>query len=1006
MLKRIFFRSRKGAKKSRSKKVKRSKSNNLNISTDETNLNTYSFIEPNQELEGDEDDIDLPRLNFTCILNNPLETAHHDSLFGQLLMRFKENQNIVTEEERIKKEGYKFDLIDIIQDDGDVLNKSMTMENKIFKKMRKDEEEEEEELDDILTDLKELENIFRSKKTLEECVKETNNELYKNKKTFKLIKFIDLSYNNYISKIKHEYLINKENHIKNIIQKIKLEDVLNKENKLPSREVILKQINNYKKSMNNAMNLIEKEYKVDSNKFKIKENLLNLNIDNISKKIQKLIEQKGIIELEAERSNINYDIIKYYFKNNYPMLVNQVDNMQFKLTYLIDKKNNIKTKFIETTQKMILAKIKRQNLHKLNLIFKSMLNANLNKIEKINNINDIRQMKQKIKNIPNYGINIIKKINEELNNKEINISSESENKIINLIKSQINNCFDIETYLNEEEEEEDEIEDDSFKRKYNYIYYNIEEKLYKRILKFKNNIKESSNKKDYIILVTNKIDEVLIKETIYNYLTQIENKEEYKNKIYNTLLSSIEQVILTTLGKILPLKNMNEILYLFYIGKMNQILYDVINNILEENDKEKIIPRANNKFFDIIDKNLSFIIDDLSSYNQNIDKFILKNWFLKEILNKIPILRQNKNFYEKVTNYELNFINNFGNQRCQKIKDGLNFDNFVNLESISYEYQKLVNVIFSFDANSFNQEQYKQISDLQNNIILNIEITLKKIEPREINLIEIPKVSENKLIKEKCKLIMTSLEIINDAIYTIKMLLFFSKNNHSKILLYFHSVLSAFINISNDIVLETKGQIKKITQNELASSYSSVYIIHEITTQFMLYINTCKDLGEDIINQYKQLQKMSSEYLKKNLKKLNNMIRDGIRDASIKEFKSIITADKYPIIQGNLPINPFAENLVKLVKNVYKSLKNCYEDKTVSKVILDNLNKFNNEVEKLLENKKELNDEERKQFKRDFTFIKKNIDNGIDNGDIDFKTFKKKLTSVYKKLLKGEDKEK
>ena len=151
---------------------------------------------------------------------------------------------------------------------------------------------------------------------------------------------------------------------------------------------------------------------------------------------------------------------------------------------------------------------------------------------------------------------------------------------------------------------------------------------------------------------------------------------------------------------------------------------------------------------------------------------------------------------------------------------------------------------------------------------------------------------------------------------------------------------------------------------------------------------------------------MSSEYLKKNLKKLNNMIRDGIRDASIKEFKSIITADKYPIIQGNLPINPFAENLVKLVKNVYKSLKNCYEDKTVSKVILDNLNKFNNEVEKLLENKKELNDEERKQFKRDFTFIKKNIDNGIDNGDIDFKTFKKKLTSVYKKLLKGEDKEK
>ena len=97
---------------------------------------------------------------------------------------------------------------------------------------------------------------------------------------------------------------------------------------------------------------------------------------------------------------------------------------------------------------------------------------------------------------------------------------------------------------------------------------------------------------------------------------------------------------------------------------------------------------------------------------------------------------------------------------------------------------------------------------------------------------------------------------------------------------------------------------------------------------------------------------------------------------------------------------------MKLVKNVYKSLKNCYEDSIVSKIILDNLNKFNNDIEKILEKVDELEDDERKQFKRDFTFIKKNIDNSIDNGDIDFKSFKKKLTSVYKQLLKGDDKEK
>ena len=864
------------------------------------------------------------------------------------------------------------------------------------------EEEEEEELDDILDNLEQLENIFRSKKTLEQCIKETNDELYKNKKTYKLKKFVDLSYNNYIAKIKHEYLIYRENHIKNIMKSIKFEDVLNKEIKLGTKEQIKSQINSYRNSLNDSMKLIDEEFKQDSNNFKLREDLLNKDQKSISDYISKLIEQKGILELESEKSNINYDLIKFFFRNNYPLLINEIENMQFKVTYLVNKKNNIKSKFIDCTQKMILAKIKRQNLTKLNNIYKLMFKAHLDKIENINNIIDIKRMREKIKQIPNYSINIIKKINDELNKKEIEISSENENKIINLIKSEINNLFDIETYMNEEEEEEDEIEEDSFKLKYNYKYYNINEKLYKKILRYKNNIKDSSKTKDYIILIINNTDTEFIKKKIYTYLEQIENKEEYMNKIYNVLLSSIEQVILTSLGKILPLKNMNEIMYLFYIGKMSQSLFDIINNIFEEKEKEKIISDVNNKLFDIIDKNLSFIIDDLSSYNQNIDKFIIKNGVLKDVYMSIPIFVENKNFLKKIDDYELNFIENFGKRRCKKIKDGLIFDNFVNLDNISYEYQKYINVIFSFNEKSFSQDIDKKFDNLKNNIILGIEITLKKIEPREVSLIEIPIISEGKDIKTQCKLITTSLDIINDAIYTIKMLLFFSTKNYSKILLYFHDILIAFINISNELILETKGAIKNMTQNELASSYSSVYLIHQITAHFISYINTVQDLDENIKSKYEQLQKYSSEYLSKNLQKLNKMIKDGIKEASLDEFKKIISLDKYPIIHGAIPINPFAENLVKLVKNVYKSLKNCYEEKTISKIILDNLNMFNNELEKLMDSKKELNEDERKQFKKDFTFIKKNID----NGEIDFKAFKKKLTLVYKKLLKGEDKEK
>ena len=463
MLKKIFKRSKRGLKRSKKSKSK-SKSNKLNISTDnlDTNMNTLSLMESGSNIEEEDDDeIDLPKLNFTCILNNPKEEKNNTSLLGQLLMRFQEDQKIVTEEERIRKEGYKFDLIDIIQDIKPIktnLNNSAIMENKIKSKLD-GEEEEEEELDDILNDLEQLENIFTSKKTLEQCIKETNEELYKDKKTFKLKKFVDLSYNNYIAKIKHEYIINRDYHNKKIMENLNLEDILNSDIKIGNKDEVLKTVHNYRKTLNISMDLIDKEYKIDTKNYKIKDEYLNMDINKILGINMKLIEQKGIIELESEKSNVNYNIIRYFFKKNYPLLINEVDNAHFKIADLIEKKNLLKNKLIVATQKMILIKLKRHNLIKVNDILEKMQEANCNKIENIKTITEIRDMRQKLKSIPNMGLNIIKKINDELAKRETNMNLENINKITSLIKNEINNCFDIEIYTNEEDDEEEEDDD-------------------------------------------------------------------------------------------------------------------------------------------------------------------------------------------------------------------------------------------------------------------------------------------------------------------------------------------------------------------------------------------------------------------------------------------------------------------------------------------------------------------------------------------------------------------
>ena len=1009
MLKRIFNRNRKGLfkkSKQKPKKAKVSKYNKLNISTDETNMNTYSFIESGPSIDDEEDELDLPKLNFTCILNNPLEDINNNSIFGQLLSRFQEDQKIVTEEERLKKEGHKFDLIDIIQGEGDLYNNNISYENKILKKIgKKDEEEEEEELDDILNHLEQLENIFGTKKTLEQCIKETKTELFKDKKTFKLMKFVDLNYNNYIAKIKHEYLIYRDNRKKNIMEKINLDDdILNNDNnkiKINNSEDILKQINNYRKSLNVSMDKIEKDYKVDINNFKIKDNLLDLQIENIFGVIQQLIEQKGIIELESEKSQINYDLIKLFFINNYPKIVKQVNSLQNEVKILVNKKNMLKNKFIDISQKMILTKIKKQNMIKLLNIYKSMLHANCDKIETINEILDIRETKEKLKLISDLNIKIIKKINDELTAKELNINNDNITKITTLIKNEINNCFNIETYTNEEEENNNNIND--IKNKYDHNYYNFNEKLFKQIIEYKKNIQENLKITDCIILLINSIDEEFIKKKLYTYLELSENKEDYMKKIHDVILSSIEEIILTTLGKILPLKNMNEILYLFYIGKMSQYLLDSINKILEEKEKENIINDIRNKLYDIIDKNLSFIIDDINySNNLDIDAFIIKNKILKEVYINIPVFSENKNFMEKIDNYEFNYNEIFWKDKNSKIKEILNADNLRCLDNISYEYQKFINVIFSFNYDSLNKDEETKYNNLKNNILLGIDLTIKEEDPKEINLIEITKSIEGKNTIRKCRLISSILDIIKETIKAIKMLIFFKTKYYSKILLYFHDILATFINLSNEIVLETKGQIKNITQNELASSYSSIYLIHEIISQLILFISNSENIEEDVKNKYKELEILASDYIQKNLQKLNNMIKEGIYESSINEYKKIISSEKYPIAKGSLPINPFAENIVKLVKNVNKSLKHCYEDETISKIILDNLNIFIDELDKsTAENKKELNAEEKKQFKRDFTFIRKNIDKDIE--DIDFKGFKKKLNAISKK---GEDKEK
>jgi len=56
----------------------------------------------------------------------------------------------------------------------------------------------------------------------------------------------------------------------------------------------------------------------------------------------------------------------------------------------------------------------------------------------------------------------------------------------------------------------------------------------------------------------------------------------------------------------------------------------------------------------------------------------------------------------------------------------------------------LLNIIFSFNSESLNQDEDKKYDNLKNHILLDIKLDVKINKPKEINLVEISVVSEGK----------------------------------------------------------------------------------------------------------------------------------------------------------------------------------------------------------------------------------------------------------------------
>ena len=515
-------------------------------------------------------------------------------------------------------------------------------------------------------------------------------------------------------------------------------------------------------------------------------------------------------------------------------------------------------------------------------------------------------------------------------------------------------------------------------------FYKIDNKLFSEIIEFKINMKTN---------LTLKINEINNINDIQEKFFNSSFSQSIKNKLLERFIDFNCDTIKSNILKIQSLKNKNEILYIFYLLEFCKNEIELMNKIFNKNDNNEFFnllkPKLIDKFTSIFSQHINVIFDEIKNYLNNVTEFIVKNHLIKEIFNN-SILKNNLNISQRIEEYEEKFIIEYSKAKENKLKEGIKFDNFIPLDKIPYTYQIYINKIYEFDIS--------KVGSYEENIQFFDIVIDKEKENQEFNLLQF---SNNIQIK----IIPTSLDIITYTFETLKMLSSFSINNYSKILNSLFAILKLYCNLNKEIVIESKGHLPSITQNELSISYSNNILIKQLVT--IIYNNDKNKFlnqfsGGIFEKLYNEINIMIEENFKNLKSKINQLTQESIQ-ICLQKFNNIILGKNYPIVNNpNLPINDFALTLIKYVKAIYRDSLNSFDLEFIKEMLKNNLDNFSNEIEKKINGYIIENDDEKKQFKKDFVFIKKNIDNNIE--DLNLENFKNKITIISKKFSPKEKK--
>ena len=846
----------------------------------------------------------------------------------------------------------------------------------------------------------------------------------------------------YINKIDNKYKIFCNNHKE--IPKIKNKSNINNKNDELIKNQRFLNLKSIYITNEDILLGIPDEYKVQHNEFKTDPDLLSKPVNYLRVKCDGLIKMSTQIDKELEKILGHTNKLDHYIQNNWqPWNLNI--NLYFENIKIYHKKiDSIKNKALGNTSKLILKEIKRKNIKKLRDIckqFKTIKESIMTLASLIKNVKQYKLINELIYKNQNY-IENIKKIAKgkvgiidlfemSLKNFKENNNSHTSGELNKILEEYFQDFVYIdETYLNSFEMFQ--ISEANYKliSSYSYGIKRLLEHLQFR--KQRDEIEKIDSLCEYYIqnnliksiynklrgIFTNTTTDILRKLLDF-FKTEIKKKEEENEKENNEQKNDINKNEEKNNDIDIDIKEEQGLLLCLIITKFNfcknmkefvDEILKVINNSEDKNVTKIIKADFNTECQEIINKidyYSNFIIKTQLSecfkdslMNAPINKFLQNYYLINELIE--PIISSDEKNKSMLWEYQNNYIRNWTKTKINKFSESY-YKSWDPLPEVPYESQLLLNFYFDFDINN---------NIIENNNFQKALENFEKIKNDFCNIDDNDEIQKTQFLSVKfkntkkefetinIKINKTALDIIETSVEVIKLFCLISPGCYGAMLESFSDILIKHITYQKNEIFNYKNNFT-VSQKEVCTTSTIFILVKYIYVYFKdcdFFVKIMKHSDKSAIDNFLSVFKVVNEALDLSKKKIEEIIYNNCIDESLKLLEKIQLPNyNVPDKNSDVPVNEYVYTLISVMKIIYDSMIGSYETEFIVKTFKPAIIKFFDKFEYFIFHGKVIEDEKcLKQFRKDMTFLKKNL-NFINVFDIS--EMKSRIDNINKKVL-------